>query len=267
MEASLAHVAVELEWPWPEAATRLFADPPFDPSVVEAAIEGVQPARLFVDDREHPRGALLCRTYEYYLAGEPVAGLRRFVSHLPRDLFARLYGYVGLNEAWQKALREDLGGAMREVPRLGYRLPERAHPSAEAPAGIRIRSLDAASARRVDRELHQNIGLLWGGYEAFAGGGFGFWAEPDGAVAGFICAVSVSRRFANPDVETAPPYRRRGIARALCAVFIDECRRRGLTPCWECDEENAASRALARALGFSDERRYFEIGPMRSLSS
>ena len=263
MSASVPQMVVELPSPWPEAAAALFAGAPYDQAVVEADLEGVQPARLFVDDPKRPRSALLCRTYEYYLAGEPVPLLRRFVQQLPADLRAGLYGYVALTPSWQGALRDDLGGVMQEVPRLGLRLPASAAPQVRVPKGVRIRPLDAAGAARVDRELHENIGLFWGGYQAFAACGFGFWAEADRRVAGFICTVAVSSRFANPDVETAPAYRRRGIASALCGAFIEECRRRSLTACWETDVSNQASRSLARSLGFADERRYFELGPAR----
>ena len=90
-------------------AAHLFRDAKFDQPCYNSVFEGVQDARLWVDDPAAPTAALLCRSYEYYLAGAVDPALRRFVKDAPAEaeVFASFYGYVPLNEAWKTALLSD----------------------------------------------------------------------------------------------------------------------------------------------------------------
>jgi len=72
---------------------------------------------------------------------------------------------------------------------------------------------------------------------------------------------AVSARHANIDVETVAPFRRGGLASLVCRAFIDHCRERGLTPLWEADDANAASRTLAHTLGFRQIAAYSQLIP------
>lgn len=51
-------------------------------------------------------------------------------------------------------------------------------------------------------------------------------------------------------IDTAPGYRRRGLAAAVSARLVDEVRRLGKEPVWGALADNTASLALARRLGF-----------------
>lgn len=53
-----------------------------------------------------------------------------------------------------------------------------------------------------------------------------------------------------PGIMTLPEFRRRGYAAAVCAAFLAEQLRRGLSPIWTCAMDNEASAGLARHLGY-----------------
>jgi ribosomal protein S18 acetylase RimI-like enzyme len=80
-------------------------------------------------------------------------------------------------------------------------------------------------------------------------------AVEDGVVIGFASAV----RYVHPDkpselwineVGVAPPFHRRGVAKAVMAALLDHARAEGCREAWVLtDEDNTAARALYRAAG------------------
>ncbi|HEV2107100.1 MAG TPA: hypothetical protein VGR16_02465, partial [Thermomicrobiales bacterium] len=50
-------------------AAPIFAGATFDASYMDAVFEGKSEGRIFIDDPERPGAALLCRTYDYFVAG------------------------------------------------------------------------------------------------------------------------------------------------------------------------------------------------------
>jgi RimJ/RimL family protein N-acetyltransferase len=56
-------------------------------------------------------------------------------------------------------------------------------------------------------------------------------------------------------IETAPRWRRRGLAAAAATAMIDVALDGGLTPVWSCREDNVGSFRLATALGFTPTTR------------
>jgi len=110
--------------------------------------------------------------------------------------------------------------------------------------GLDIRLLDIAWAERVDALYSHDMGLdyiearlergeLWGAFEGDALMGFmGRHAEGSMGM-----------------LEVLPPYRRRGVGRALAAFLIGETMKKGLTPFSQFALENHASRQLNTSLG------------------
>jgi len=73
----------------------------------------------------------------------------------------------------------------------------------------------------------------------------------DGAMpASFAYVAWETERHGDLSVDTLEPWRRRGCARAVAQAAIDDLAARGKTPVWGAIASNAASLALARALGF-----------------
>jgi hypothetical protein len=56
-------------------AAPVFASAWCDQPYLDAVLHGKDTGRIFVDDAEHPTAALMTRSYEYFVGGEPVAAL------------------------------------------------------------------------------------------------------------------------------------------------------------------------------------------------
>ena len=248
-------------------AAPLFAGAWADRAYIDAVLEGRAAGRVLVDRLEGPRSALMARSYEYFLAGEPVAAMRRFVAEAPAeaDVFRFLYGYVSFDEAWVEALREDaptLGTIGRRTFVLdAARWAGIAGRRAELPAGIALAPLDAELARRADEELDEVIGLMWGGHAAFAEQGFGTVAveSATGRLVSVCAALGRSDAEANLGVASHPAHRRRGLASLCCRAAIGQALALGLAPTWDCDAANPPSAALARSLGFRELASFVEL--------
>ena len=244
-------------------AEGLFAAAWFDQAVIGAGLEGRQPVRIFVDDPDRLRVALLCHPYDYYLAGDVSPALRHFIADAPAEagVFAQVYGYCPIGADWQQALLTDSGGRLVVIRRRSFKYR---HETAPTPGQLgreaEVRPIDAELAPKIDGRFNRAISRNWGDLAAFLRGGFGFCVLVGEEIAAIGLPAAVSRRYADLDVETAPAFRRQGLAYAVCARFVGECLARGLTACWDTDGPNLASAALAQKLGFGEEAPFSELG-------
>ncbi len=242
----------------------LFARAWFDEMYMEAVLLGRQPGRIFVDDLITPTSAVMFRTYEYYVAGDPVQSMRQFLKDAPAEpgMFQNFYGWAPIGKAWEQALLDDfdaLGYIVRlnfiwnNAPLMDWR--------AALTAGVTIRPLDAALAKQVDDALHETIGLFWGGYDRFEqNGGYGFALLKDGVPASVAFAGSVGTKAVNIVVGTGDQFQRQGFGKLVCSAFIETTLARGLLPTWDTDSVNGRSRALAKRLGFIEREPFSEVG-------
>lgn len=247
-------------------AEQLYGRATFDRPYMDAVFEGRQAGRIFVDDPVAPAGALMARSYDYFLAGEPAGSLRRFLREAPvaAGVFADFYGYVPLTPSWQEALIADHDGELERIGRRSFRFPAGSADRIatwreEIPSDIEIVPIDARLAPAVDEQLHEFIGLLWGTYERFADLGFGYCALSGSRPVSTAFAGVVSSREANLSVGTDPAFRRLGLAYLVSAACIDFGLKRGLDVTWDCDDINPPSAALAVKLGFKEENPFAEL--------
>ena len=95
-----------------------------------------------------------------------------------------------------------------------------------------------------------------GSLERFLDIGFGVCGVIDGRVVSEAYASIPGDRAYEIGPIVHPEFRRRGVAYAICAALIDECRRRDYETIWSCHRSNEASARLARKLGYRRERPY-----------
>jgi len=119
-----------------------------------------------------------------------------------------------------------------------------AHPEQLPAPDPRVRLLeDADSLEHLSEELRASIEPMRREYElhaAFVGGlavslAYTHWKTEA------LCDISI---------DTAPPHRRKGLARATVSSLIRADRARGLHPVWGAMASNLASQKLAATLGF-----------------
>jgi len=76
-------------------------------------------------------------------------------------------------------------------------------------------------------------------------------ATVEGAVAARCSLLWQSPHFAELSVFTEPPFRRRGLARAVLSAMISELLHKKITPLYIADRSNRVSIRLAESLGFA----------------
>ena len=152
--------------------------------------------------------------------------------------------------------------------------------SVPRPAGVELRPMsrdDFADALAMARELYGLAGLDPEShrphFEALVNDvdAAPFFAIADGDPAGFI-GFRFRRRLNHAtfegwisDLYVGEPFRGRGIGRVLLSAAIAEWRLRGGHQVeLEVGYERTAARALYEAAGFTEQGKYFEIGPVRT---
>jgi RimJ/RimL family protein N-acetyltransferase len=239
----------------------------FDEACHEAVYAGWQPGRIFVDHAEAPTAALMCRTYEYYVAGEIDTPLRAFLKDAPAEVgaFDQFYGYAPVGDAWKHALLADQSLVI--IERQNFRWTPSGSGTTPAPdwrtglpADARIVPLDRELAEQIDKHSSLPfISMFWGGYSRYETHGFGYALLVGDDIASTIYTIATSPRDALISVDTEEIYRRRSFAFLVGARFIAHCLEHGLLPVWDCDRDNAPSANLARKLGFVEAQPFVEL--------
>jgi GNAT superfamily N-acetyltransferase len=225
-----------------------------------AICEGINPGRVFVDQRGNPHSALIWSPVGYYfLAGEPsracdLAAISQVLVNdfVPASQASGETGFILItsSQEWKDYLPRILPG--RQVIEI-YRRPhsfDLAQFTAQGdwrrriPWGFHLEPLDEALAKQV------GILASWASVEDFLTNGLGFALLEGSEIASVCSSVFSSRQRMEIDVHTAEKYQRRGFAHLVTATFIEACLQRGKQPNWECFWDNDPSTAMAGKLGF-----------------
>lgn len=232
----------------------------------QAICEGFNPGRVFVDQQDDPKVALLWSPVGYYfLAGDPARA--RDLTEIQRvltDIFvpaSQATGETGFilissHPGWKKYLPKLL--PEREIIEI-YRRPFVFDPVAfAAQVHWRERVPGGFHLQQVDAELAERIGVQasWASVDDFLANGLGFVLLNGDEIACACHSVFATRELLEIDVHTDEKYQRQGFAVLTASAFIEACLARGQRPNWECFWENEASTALAGKLAFSAESDY-----------
>ena len=255
-------------------ARPLFAG--FDYSLsIQAAIEGNNPGRIFVDDLDQPRTALGLTVEGYLLAGG--YGNRETVDALRRTFRDKIFsGEVFVNGDWSMSLAvypEAWEARLPElIPTHEAEKSQRYHYLCPAvqfdwcrhlPEGYTVRRLDRALLAGTEvvfaGDLRDWIDIeqVWGTEENLLARGVSFvvlhgrevvaWCTPD-CVAGDRIDVGVM---------TDPAHRRKGLAAVAVAATVEQCLRQGFRAVgWHCNADNVGSWRTAERVGFVRNREY-----------
>ncbi|HNS50678.1 MAG TPA: GNAT family N-acetyltransferase [Anaerolineae bacterium] len=247
----------------------------FDYSLsLQAAIEGLNPGRIFADDAAKPRTALALTVEGYLLAGEHndldiLEALRQFLHD---SIFS---GKVYVNgddtlslavhpDAWETRLPELIPTHEAEkVPRYHYlcsqvSLDWRAH----LPQGYELRRVDrdllANSDLARSKDLsEEEIEVYWGSLSHFFERGIGFCVLHGAQEVSHCTADCAAGTQIDVGIWTHPDHRRRGLAAAVVAATVEHCLAVGFRQVgWHCNVENVGSWKTAERVGFRRNREY-----------
>jgi RimJ/RimL family protein N-acetyltransferase len=237
----------ELSHPFPPSVIRLF-----DASAVNAAcawgvLEGNVPGVIAVDSLSNPTWAVGRMHWNLGFAAGAVdcAEAAAAATQLAR------WGEFGIFRAHGDP---DIPGSQAAVARLEFVGRRRATAASKPslPDGCRIVPADLALLKR--SQWGEGTALIWGGAERFVERGIGFYLVREDDILCEVPAFSIGAGKAEISVITHPDHRGKGFAKLTCRYFADACEQRGLMPTYSCDRENLASVAVARSLGFPEER-------------
>ena len=104
----------------------------------------------------------------------------------------------------------------------------------------------------VVREILQ----MWPSIDRFITHGFGFSFVTKDRVACICTSEYVSTDKCGIGIETVQEYRNKGLATIAASALVQHCQHKGITPYWETNVENLASKRVAAKVGFVKELAY-----------
>jgi GNAT superfamily N-acetyltransferase len=247
----------------------------FDYSLsLEAAIEGVNPGRIFVDDAENPRTGLALTVEGYLLAGEHddpeiLEALRQFLRDSIFSGKVYVNGDDSLSlavhpEAWEARLSELIPTYdALSLPRYHYLCRRVALDwQSSMPEGYTLRRIDREFLSNRDLALSEDLGeeeieAYWGSVAHFLERGIGFCVLDGGEEVSHCTADCAAGTQVDVGVYTAPAHRRKGLAATVVAATVEHCLSHGFRQVgWHCNVENAGSWKTAERVGFELNREY-----------
>lgn len=120
--------------------------------------------------------------------------------------------------------------------------------------GYSFRKIDQALLSRC--EWRNEMLLAYGTPENFLKHGLGMCLMHEDEICCEAYAVFHAGHRCELGVVTPEAHRRRGYAAMTCAALLKKCAELGWQPNWSCHQENTASIATARRLGYQTQREY-----------
>jgi len=249
------------------ATTQALFQPPADQPFCRAVLAGIHPGRVFVDDADSPRSALVSRDDGWcFLAGEP--GDDAFARAVNQTIWdqeavaprASMVFFTCCPEDWDGKLgavfaprRPIAAGRRRYVCRtLGYDW------RSEMPAGLTMARMDGSLLRRPDLRVPDEVAQTIRRWRTLATSGaedFGFVAIQEATrgmseIVSWATVDAVVGGVGDAGLYTEARYRRRGLATLTTAAVLEHGLAHGLSEVnWTCAEDNAGSIRTAEKLG------------------
>jgi RimJ/RimL family protein N-acetyltransferase len=233
---------------------------------VQAALAGVVPARIYVDNPTVPGAALIWVQHRFYLTG--AKNNAEFDQSVRQFLFETLYPharaagqeafvvYYAPND-WESVVEKILQGKrLLKATRQYYAAQENKHDwRMLLPTDFTLRLVDRALLETRDLEnlegLEREMCSERPSVQDFLDQSFGICALQDHTLAGWCLSEYNIMDSCEIGIETLPPYQKRGLATAMTCAFREHALARGVNHIgWHCWRNNAASAATALKAGF-----------------
>jgi GNAT superfamily N-acetyltransferase len=240
---------------------------------VAAVLAGAAAGAVYADHAAAPRSALLLAGYRAYLAGDvanagflaalPLVLERRFIPEgRESGDFVLYYDRPEWATAVEAVLSSSLGRYQPRQRRYFLRdagADPLSEPGTALPMGFRLRPVDQAllddPALGKREQLVEEMCSERTSAGDFLARSFGTALLRDGAVAGWCLSEYNLGQRCEVGIAVDEPFRRRGLAKQLGRAFARQALAAGVQEIgWHCWEDNAASCATARALGFAPAR-------------
>lgn len=240
---------------------------------VRAVMEGKFRGRIYADNRENPRTALIWAIYSmYYLVGDDQnpdfndsfdCFLEQQLAPTNLELGATWFIVTLYSDTRWQHIQESLfkGHEVEHSHRWSFTFdPERyrALPDwkSTVPAGYQVERITRHLLNRPgNREIISEACETWPSLDIFFDEGIGYCVTRGGQVISTCVSFYMLDHQHEISINTIPEEeRRKGLATLAARAYIDECLRNGWMPDWDADEDNRGSIALAEKLGFEKRR-------------
>jgi RimJ/RimL family protein N-acetyltransferase len=241
------------------AAERLIpADAPARPRAV-AVLEGLLSGRAWADDPQDPRAVLVMEDADGTVYGggdlspEAVRAALAGVETASGDL---IFGFGSPEDPMRRLVPAEpywRGEAIDFIDRVPPN-DEAARADAPLPDGARVVRLDATLLTMT--EWYEDTLHAFGSAERWESLGIGYAVMIGDRMVAESMAGPRCRGLLEMGVITREDQRRRGFGTLVSRLTARECEARGDRVWWNANADNAPSLAIARRLGFRQERRY-----------
>ena len=126
------------------------------------------------------------------------------------------------------------------------------------PEGYEIRKVDRALLQDtgIDRDfILEELEAAYGDAQRYFEGGTAYVAIADKEIVARADMLFWEGAFGNISVSTKEQHRRKGLSAYLTKLVIEDTRKLGLTPIWDCTQDNIASQRTAEKTGFEYVRK------------
>ncbi|NWF69375.1 MAG: GNAT family N-acetyltransferase [Chloroflexi bacterium] len=244
----------------------LFAQP-YTRLPVAAFIAGTASARVWVDNAEEPRSALIwAKSSGLYLGGAADnPAFNRMIGDIVADrvlpeLEHPIFKVHFDGEGW----RQQSGALLpmltliplqRALLTLHKPLPVDPAWHAAIPLGFALHTITEdlliyRHPKNLER-LRAEIETMWPSLSQFMRSGFGYCLlRADAEIVAWCTAEYVSGDQCGIGIETLEDYQGRGFATFVARAFVEHCRAHSIRPHWDSWSSNLPALAVARKVGF-----------------
>lgn len=238
-----------------------------------ALLEGNSLAQIYVDNRSQPKSVFLWDKANnvFYLSGDE--SNTPFNTKLSKTIYEQMrpvlllhrpyFRLRLLSRKWDQKLPFVLRHAQLRRGCYMFLSHQKAVGTdwiERMPLGFTLERIDEnflyspryKNVEFVVREILQ----MWPSIDRFITFGFGFSLVTKDRVACFCTSEYVSKDKCGIGIETLQEYRNKGLATVAASALVQHCQHKGITPYWECNVENLASKRAAAKVGFVKELTY-----------
>jgi RimJ/RimL family protein N-acetyltransferase len=244
----------------------------YDQSQLEAkaVIEGVNPGRVFVDDRKTPTAGLvwLGNNDGFLFIGDErnekfITELNHFIDTVitpeARKVGLAWFEGVGNHPKWNAVIEKlfehrKLGSWNQRV----YTLQKDDYQDSPFPLeqGYRLVKITETLYHNHDHAitniefLHAKIAEFWSSAQEFFQEGVGYGIVCKNEMVSLCFSGFVVDNVHCIDIETLEKHQGKKLAQQAACAFVEECLANDFVPYWDCMESNKPSIAVAEKIGF-----------------
>ncbi|MDX8047201.1 GNAT family N-acetyltransferase [Gracilibacillus sp. S3-1-1] len=244
---------------------------------VKAVVGGINPARIFVDNRDYPNSGLiwLGNNDGFLFIGNEENNefnreLNEFVDKVivpeAQKIGLKWFEVMGNHPNWNKSIEKifqhrHLGSWNQRV----YVLEEADYNQHTEPIIEQEYSVHKISQSFYDenKDKYHNFPFLenrilesWSSIESFLNKGIGYVLVYEHTIVSVCISGFVADNVHCIDIETLAEHQRKKLAQKLAHMFVKECLDKGMIPYWDCTEVNKPSIAVAENVGFKRQFNY-----------